>query len=78
MLRRVSSAIVAAVARAVGVDELLLLLGFALTTVALWPAIGVLALLVPGAAITWIALPPRQPFVARPPELKKAEVKKGD
>lgn len=50
----------------IGLDEVLLLVGFGLITVALWPAIGRLALLIPGAAIIWLVLPTRAPFLHRP------------
>ena len=47
-------------------DELALAVGLGLVTVGLWPSIGVLALIAPGAAIVWIVLPARGVFIVRP------------
>lgn len=55
----------AAIAAAVGIDELLLAAGLVLITVALWPVVNVSALLAPGVVMVWIALPTRAPFVPR-------------
>lgn len=56
-----------ALAEAFGADEAMLLIGLCLITVALWPAFGVAALLLPGLIVTWMALPSRTPFVERTP-----------
>ena len=54
-------------------DELALAVGLGLVTVGLWPSIGLLALVVPGAVIVWIVLPARGPFMARPPAPRARE-----
>lgn len=73
MFRRIHNALVGIAAKHVGLDEFLLSLGLVLITVAIWPLVGVLALVVPGVAITWIALPSRVPFVARPSDPRKGD-----
>lgn len=62
-----------AIAAVVGVDELQLLVGLTFVTVALWPLLARLALVVPGGILVWLALPSRAPFVHRPP----VDVEKG-
>ena len=56
-----------AVRAAFGIDEILLVAGLVLITVAAWPAIGQYALACPGLVLVWIALPSRSPFISRPP-----------
>lgn len=56
----------AALATAIGFDELVLAVGLVMVAASLWPAIGRLALLLPGAVLVWISLPAREPFVAKP------------
>lgn len=46
--------------------EAALLVGVSMVTAALWPAVGRLALLVPGAVLVWLGLPVRQWFIERP------------
>ncbi len=48
-------------------DELTLAGGLLLATIALWHLVSVLALLLPGLVLTWLALPSRRPFVIRTP-----------
>jgi hypothetical protein len=66
-ISRRSSALVAAVADVIGPDEILLAAGLTLVTVALWPVMGRVALIVPGVVLLWIAIPEREQFVRRPP-----------
>lgn len=58
---------IAAISNEVGRDELFLGVGLGLLGYGLWltpwsPA----AFIVPGAALVWMALPPRKPFVVTP------------
>lgn len=46
--------------------EAALLVGVAMVTAALWPAVGRLAMLAPGAVLVWLGLPVRQWFIERP------------
>ena len=46
-------------------DEVVVLVGLALVTAALWPRFEQGALLVPGLVLLWVALPTRDGFVAR-------------
>jgi hypothetical protein len=55
------------IAGVIGPDEILLGTGLTLVTVALWPVLGRVSLIVPGLVILWIAVPERAPFVTRPP-----------
>lgn len=54
-------------------DELLLTLALVLIVVGLWPissrwiGTGLPSLIVPGMTLLYVVLPPRAPFVARPP-----------
>lgn len=50
----------------VGREELLLALGLVLVTIALWPVFAQGALIVPGTALIWIAMPTRRSFVETP------------
>lgn len=54
-------------------NEGLLSIALLLLTVAAWPRFGRQALAIPGAALLWIVLPTRMPFIARPPVLKKGQ-----
>lgn len=65
-LRTSSARVHRAVRSVIGVDEALLLTGVGLIVVALWPVLGRLTLVIPGAVIVWLALPPRLPFLHRP------------
>jgi len=61
-----------AIASEVGRDELFLAAGLGLLGYGLWltpwqPA----AFIVPGAALVWMALPPRRPFVVTPPKAEE-------
>jgi uncharacterized membrane protein len=47
-------------------EELAVAVGLVLITLGLWPHVGVAALVVPGAAIVWVWLPPRVSFLVRP------------
>jgi hypothetical protein len=50
-------------------EELAVGAGLVLITVGLWPPLGISALVVPGAALVYVALPSRLPFVLRPPDV---------
>lgn len=54
------------VRRLFGADEFVLIGALVLLTAGLWSAVGMLALVAPGAALLWIAVPSRAPFVIRP------------
>lgn len=58
-------------------DELLVIAGLLLVVRGLWLAWRPGAFLFPGLVILWIALPPRDPFIARPTERTKADRSKG-
>jgi hypothetical protein len=75
VIRRWSRTAAAAIASVVGLDELVLVLGLVLVTVALWPLVGRVALIVPGAAAVWVSLPPRARF--GPPKDGSTSVRKG-
>lgn len=60
---RLLRAAAAAIAGEVGRDELLLVAGLTLSVIGLWPVVGWASLIVPGGALTWLALPQRAPFV---------------
>jgi hypothetical protein len=62
----------AAAAGVLGLDELVLGAGLVLITVALWPLVGRVALLVPGLALTFLSFPTRAPFVHQRPTPPKA------
>lgn len=51
-----------------GPDERVLACGLICLTVGLWSVVGAAALVVPGAVLTWLALPSRHPLIHRPPE----------
>lgn len=70
--------VLSALRSAVGLDEVLLVSGLVMITVSLWPIAGRLALLAPGAVITWIVLPTRAPFIVRkidPESVRKARAR---
>lgn len=52
------------ITRIVGRDELTLIAGVVLVTVAIWPALGRLALLPAGLVLVWLGLPARASFIA--------------
>ena len=58
-----------ALRRAVGPDELMLLVALALIAGGFWDAWRPGTFLIPGLALLWIALPSRLPFIAK---VKKA------
>lgn len=47
-------------------DDVLILVGLALVSVGLWHVWRPLALVVAGAVLLWVFLPPRPPFIDRP------------
>ncbi len=51
----------------IGLDDALLAVGLLLTTIGAWCWIGPVALLCPGVALIWLALPSRTPFLLPPP-----------
>jgi hypothetical protein len=71
-MRLYSLRVLAALAAAMGVDEILLLTALVLVVTGLWPLVGRSALLIPGLTLLWIALPQRAPFVARSSESEKS------
>lgn len=60
----------AALAVAVGVDELLLAIALALLSAGAWMVWPPSGLLAPALVLLWIVLPSRAPFIARPPAVK--------
>lgn len=69
-MRTHSLALVAAVRKAIGADELLMLTALALIARGLWLTWQPGAYLVPGLVILWIAMPARSYFIARPPVME--------
>jgi len=59
-----------AVARGIGREDLTVGAGVTLITMALWPAIGQLALLPAGLILIWLGLPSRTRFIA-PPDTRR-------
>lgn len=76
-MRERSRRLVAAIGAVVGPDEILLVVALALVTWGLWPLVGRMALIAPGAVCLWIALPSRAAFLVRPAADDAAKRKKG-
>ena len=60
-----------AIVKGIGREELTVGAGVALITMALWPAIGQLALLPAGLILIWLGLPSRTRFIAPPDERRE-------
>ena len=61
---------IVSVVRSIGREEATVAAGVAMITVALWPAVGQLALLPAGAILVWVGLPSRARFIV-PPESRR-------
>jgi len=62
--------IVVVIVQSVGREEVTVGAGVGMITVALWPAIGQLALLPAGLILIWLGLPSRTRFIA-PPDARR-------
>lgn len=61
---------IVSVVRSIGREEVTVATGVVMITVALWPAIGQLALLPAGMILVWVGLPSRARFIV-PPEARR-------
>ncbi len=67
-VRTLLTALWQALVAAIGLDEIVLALALGLIGLGCWMVWKPGAFLVPGLVLLWLALPPRAPFVNRPPD----------